>query len=96
MPYRLGVKTLELVNPAQMDVLAGGLSDRKLVVEVWFPAAANTVPGGIYVTFCRDGLTSVTLHGQASRDAGAADGDFPLVILSHGYPGNRIVARQTE
>ncbi len=32
-----------------------------------------------------------TLHGRAVRDAAplAAPGPFPLVIVSHGYPGNR-------
>lgn len=89
-PYRVGVKTLTLVNPGQLDV-AGGLADRKLVVEVWFPAVSGTAPGSTYVTFCRDGRTEVTLHGQACRDAVAAEGDFPLVILSHGYPGNRML-----
>ena len=29
------------------------------------------------------------IHGQASRDASPAKGIFPLVIVSHGYPGSR-------
>ena len=32
---------------------------------------------------------SATLHGQAVRDAQPVKGAFPLVIISHGYPGNR-------
>ncbi len=90
-PHPVGVKTLELVNPAQDDVLAGGLQDRKLVVEVWYPAAAGTAAGGTYRTICRDGRTEILLQGRAARDAVAVDEDVPLVILSHGYPGNRML-----
>ena len=96
-PHKVGVKTLQLMNPGQVDVLAsGGLKaaarvDRKLVVEVWYPAVRATVPGGRYVTLCRDGRTEVVLYGQAARNAQALAGDFPLVILSHGYPGNRML-----
>ena len=90
-PHPVGVRTMTLVNPGQPDVLAGGVKDRALVVELWYPAVADTGAGGTYRTLCRDGRTEVVLHGRASRDAVAADGDFPLVILSHGYPGNRIL-----
>ena len=88
----MGVKTLELVNPAQLDVLAAmaghpAVADRKLVVELWYPAAKSGV-GSIYHTVSRDGRTPVRLSGSATRDVVALGGDFPLVILSHGYPGN--------
>jgi predicted dienelactone hydrolase len=33
----------------------------------------------------------VTLSGRAARDAAPAEGEFPLVIISHGYPGNRFL-----
>jgi predicted dienelactone hydrolase len=41
----------------------------------------------------RDGVTAVTLHGQAVRDAAPAAlaGGYPLVVISHGYPGNRFL-----
>ncbi len=90
-PYPVGVKTLELIHPGQADVLAGGVKDRRLTVELWYPATVGTAPGGTYRTLCRDGRTEVALQGRAARDAGAAEGDFPLVILSHGYPGNRML-----
>ena len=93
--HPVGVKTLELVNPAQLDVLAAmagqpALVDRKLVVELWYPAAQSG-PGSVYHTVTRDGRTPVRLSGSATRDAQALGGDFPLVILSHGYPGNRFL-----
>lgn len=90
-PHPVGVRTLDLTNPGQPDVLAGGVKDRHIVVELWYPAQPGTVTGGSYRTLCRDGRTEVVLHGQAARDAVAAGGDFPLVILSHGYPGNRML-----
>ena len=90
-PHPVGVQTLEPVNPAQPDVLAGGVSDRRIAVELWYPARPGTAPGGSYQTLSRDGRTEVVLHGMAARDAVVAEGDFPLVILSHGYPGNRML-----
>ena len=92
----IGVTTLELVHAAQVDILAATateapVADRPLTVELWYPAAEGTVPGGTYATVLRDGVTPVTLHGRAARDAVPAEGRFPLVIVSHGYPGNRFL-----
>ncbi|MEB0292681.1 hypothetical protein QN351_19495, partial [Cryobacterium sp. 10C2] len=44
-------------------------------------------------TVLRDGKTAVSLSGQAVRDASPdkAHGPYPLVIVSHGYPGNRFL-----
>jgi predicted dienelactone hydrolase len=43
--------------------------------------------------YLRDGRTEVTLVGQAMRDAAPLAGAeaLPLVIISHGYPGNRFL-----
>lgn len=91
-PHAVGVRTLQMVNPAQPDVLAGGaLSDRRLVVEEWYPAVAGTGEVQPYRTLLRDGRTEVALHGQAARGAEAQAGAFPVVILSHGFPGNRML-----
>lgn len=93
--HPVGVTTMEFVNPDQIDVLNSTdeiqpLYDRKLTVEVWYPAAKGTEPGGIYTTVLRDGLTIIQLHGQAVRDAIPAPGEkYPLVLISHGWPGNR-------
>lgn len=99
----VGVKTLQLVNPQQLDIahaVAGqpiARYDRPLTVEVWYPATASAgTPGadaGHYRVMTRDGKTEVTLYGRAVRDAAPARGHgaYPLVILSHGYPGNRFL-----
>lgn len=94
-PSPIGVQTLHLVNPGQIDIehTTGSttpLYDRALTVEVWYPASADTVPGGTYSAILRDGHTEVTLTGQAARDAAPATGQtYPLIVISHGYPGNR-------
>ncbi|SIQ46502.1 Platelet-activating factor acetylhydrolase, isoform II [Alkalispirochaeta americana] len=93
----VGVRTLEFSNPDQLDVEEvsrgniGERSDRILPVEIWYPAArreGNTV----YEVTGRDG-DPLLLRGAAHRDAPAdySRGPFPLVILSHGYPGNRFL-----
>ena len=97
--YNVGVKTLNLVNLKQLDVVNANPDgttptyDRPLTVEVWYPGSlgAGQPAGGEYRAMTRDGKTSVSLFGQAVRDAAAdpSGGPYPLVIISHGYPGNR-------
>lgn len=95
--FAVGVTTLTFTNPGQIDIAnatadAAPIYDRVLTVEVWYPAAEGTVAGGSYTAFLRDGVTEVTLLGQAARDAVPLAGAiYPLVILSHGYPGNRFL-----
>jgi predicted dienelactone hydrolase len=95
--HPVGVRTLSLIDEGRVDVVNTAeegeppIYDRTIPVEVWYPAAAGTEPGGTYRTLLRDGATDVTLSGRAARDAPMADGTFPLVILSHGYPGNRFL-----
>jgi predicted dienelactone hydrolase len=79
-PLPVGVVTLVLPRP-----------ERPVTVELWYPARPGTPPGGSYATLLRDGVTPVTLYGRAARDADPAPGASPLVILSHGYPGNRML-----
>ena len=100
--FGIGVRTVDLVHPDQPDIVhieAGKpipRYDRKLTVEIWYPAEIPAgAKGGDYTgVFLRDGETQVTLHGQALRDAAPKTPDaagYPLVIISHGYPGNRFL-----
>ena len=94
--HPVGVQTLVLTNPNQIDVMAATdasqpRADRALTVEYWYPAAAGTLPGGDYPTVMRDGHRKLVLHGMATRDAVAGDTSGPLVIISHGFPGNRML-----
>jgi len=94
-PYPIGVQTLSVTIPDSIDVLNvtdGDIPryDRPLTLEVWYPADTGTGDGGSYTATLRDGVTQVTLTGRAVRDAPpVSDGSFPLVVISHGYPGNR-------
>lgn len=97
----VGVKVFNLVNQKQLDIVKAKAGeaipsyDRPLAVEVWYPARpAAAKPGdGEYQVYVRDGKTQVTVRGRAVRDAqpDAAAGPYPLLIVSHGYPGNRFL-----
>lgn len=97
--YKVGVRTIELVHAGQVDILhfdkATGkapLSDRKLAVEIWYPAI---IPAGkeertVYSTTAPGTNHASELTGKALRDADPVTTEkFPLVIVSHGYPGSR-------
>ncbi len=94
--HKIGVTTMTFTNPDQIDVVNTGQTgdiaryDRDLTVEIWYPATDDTEPGGTYTTFIRDGETQTVLTGQAARDATPdTSATYPLIIISHGYPGNR-------
>ena len=99
----VGVRQIELVNKGQIDIKAidpAGerpaefpVYDRPLTVEMWYPAAAGATGDTTLKAHLRDGTTEVSLIGRAMRDAApAATADpYPLVLLSHGYPGNRFL-----
>ncbi|MCX8227176.1 MAG: dienelactone hydrolase, partial [Sulfitobacter sp.] len=99
---KVGVRQIELVHADQIDILAIDPAadkpetlptyDRPLTVEVWYPAAEEATGDTQFKAFLRDATTEVTLNGQAMRDADPATGTaYPLVIVSHGYPGNRFL-----
>ncbi|MEE4119976.1 MAG: alpha/beta fold hydrolase [Paracoccaceae bacterium] len=93
--FDVGVRTL--------DGLPGDTRD--LTLELWYPAlAGSTGDMGIDALIRDAGVVpsdpatpgfrpdeTVRLQGRAIRDAAPIDSaeDFPLVILSHGFPGNR-------
>lgn len=95
----IGVRTLQITDKNRPDILTtkdGGpvaRYDRTLTIEVWYPAAlaAGQRPGGEYRVITRDPSITATIHGKAVRDAAPkpGEGGYPLVIISHGYPGNR-------
>src|SRR5262249_31365589 len=102
--WTVGVRTVELANPKQPDILhfdrdtgKAPLYDRPLTIEIWYPAV---IPPGqeervIYESAMpgspRPNLpNSFHIAGKARRDAPPKTGSaFPLVIVSHGFPGSR-------
>ncbi|MEZ5750761.1 MAG: dienelactone hydrolase [Paracoccaceae bacterium] len=94
--FPVGVRALSLSDPNRIDLSLSATEPvrgpRALRSELWYPAAPGTASGGTYRTLLRDGVTPITLQGHAMREATpSADGPFPLVIISHGYPGNRFL-----
>lgn len=103
--YAVGVRTVEWVNPNQIDLVNLSAEnptasyDRPLTVEVWYPAI---IPDGssemtTYESYLgradQDDLEAFSFTGRALRDADpdTSDGAYPLVIVSHGFPGDRFV-----
>lgn len=104
--YKIGVRTLDFVNKNQVDVLKskGGIDpmyDRPLKVEVWYPANVDADVKEM-VTYDqvmgssndpKRPLIPFTFLGRAVRDAApkTSDGAFPLIVVSHGYLGSRLL-----
>ena len=104
--YKVGVQSLELINKNQVDVLnsKGGtdpLYDRHLKIEVWYPAiiAANkkemetyNATLGLFKDSTRP-LIPFSFTGRALRNAAPdlSAGKFPLIIVSHGYVGSKLL-----
>ncbi|NCP66553.1 MAG: dienelactone hydrolase [Paraglaciecola sp.] len=99
--YAIGVRTLEVVNSQQIDVVNIDVNqtkdaelplyDRPLTLEIWYPAKLGSQGKATLDAYIRDGKTQVELHGKAVRDALPDESRqaLPLVLISHGYPGNR-------
>jgi predicted dienelactone hydrolase len=104
--YPVGVRTMDWVNANQLNVLKAKdgvtpLYNRPLKVEIWYPAI---IPNGKkeLVTYT-DVLGSATdstrpirpfnFLGRSLRDAAPllSNGAYPLIIVSHGYPGSRLL-----
>jgi len=98
-----GVRPLDLVNPGQIDILALDAAgerpdplpayDRPLRVEVWYPAFPGATGSRTLAAYQRDARTEIGLVGRAVQYASpiVGAGPYPLVIVSHGYPGNRFL-----
>ena len=101
--FETGTRPIELVNPGQLDVLALDpaseapselpLYDRPLTVQMWYPAFPGADGRNDLKVFLRDAETELSLFGQSTLWAAPIvnAGPFPLVIISHGYPGNRFL-----
>ena len=89
--HAVGVTTLHLVQPGQVDPLQGVdapvVADRKLTVRVWYPATHGGTPVVYRTALPGPDARPVefTIPGMAVADAPAEPGRFPLVILAHGY-----------
>ncbi|MES2795400.1 MAG: alpha/beta fold hydrolase, partial [Bacteroidota bacterium] len=104
--YKVGVRTLDFVNKDQIDVLnaknaIAPLYDRPLKIEVWYPAElkSNEIESTVYSDYLgspsdpKRPLIPFTFNGRAARNAkpNISEGKFPLLIVSHGYTGSRVL-----
>jgi predicted dienelactone hydrolase len=101
-PHGVGVRSIVLVETGVPDVLAydqakgaAPLTDRRLDVELWYPARPD--PGARGVVYAdslpaeaKGQVVAFTQAGLAVRDAAPDGGDYPLVVLSHGYSGTPV------
>lgn len=84
--YPVGVTTMQL--------------DKGPAVEIWYPAAADSAVGTETYDvrdFTPDAVKALltgdvpsTYSYEAARDAEVADGEFPVVLFSHGFSGFRL------
>ena len=85
-PFPIGVRTLELADPARGHV-DDPLEPRPVRVEIYYPSTAEAVeglPGDVVQVFAIP-----VVETPAFRDVAIAPGTFPIVLFSHGNGGIR-------
>ena len=104
--YKVGVQTMNFSNREQIDILNSKdgidpLYDRELKVEVWYPAKIKPDQNELVkydqvmgtANDPKRPLIPFSFMGRSIRDADPvmSDGSFPMVIVSHGYVGSRLL-----
>lgn len=104
--YAVGVQTIDLIHKDQIDILNYGkgpdsLYDRQLKIEVWYPAEISDESEELVIYEDVMGnanspdrpIIPFTFPGRASRSAKTdrSGGPYPLIIVSHGYTGSRLL-----
>lgn len=102
--FHVGVRTLDVIHPDQVDVLgrlggdADARYDRPLTLEIWYPAlipdgqVEQTTYENVIPASETEPALPFTSVGRALRDADpdASGAPYPLIVVSHGYPGSRV------
>lgn len=91
---QVGVTSLRITNPAQLNLLTQQKQDREMLLELWYPAEKTLPTDALAQLATYDNVTKshqpFSIQGNALRDAKAKTGQkYPLVVLSHGYVGYR-------
>ena len=86
-PQPVGAKTVTVVSAQHPQLFSDQTKSRSLTLEVWYPSASKG-DRAVYENVTRS-HKKFRIEGQASRNTGIAQGQYPLVILSHGYTGYR-------
>ena len=103
---KVGVKTIQVVNLNQIDILNSDgektvFYDRPLRLEIWYPASLGieekeeVIYDQVMGNFSDPNrpLIPFKFKGRARRDAvsNSSEGPYPLIIVSHGYTGSRLL-----
>jgi predicted dienelactone hydrolase len=102
--FHVGVQTLQVTNPDQVDVLsrmngdAEARYDRPLTLEIWYPAviadgeSESVTYEDVIPASNSEPPLPYTRAGRALRDAqpDASAAPYPLLVVAHGYPGSRV------
>lgn len=96
--YDVGHRQISMTDPDRLDILAYSEDntdpryDRTLVAQVWYPAylSHQEKEFTIYIDplFVDD---EIVYRGRALKNAEVMEGRYPLIIISHGYPGTRFL-----
>ncbi len=105
--HSVGVQTIDLIHNDQIDILnykkdSDSLYNRPLKIEVWYPADISDDSNELIIYDEVMGnanspdrpIIPFTFQGRASREAEPAlkgGGPYPLVMVSHGYTGSRML-----
>jgi predicted dienelactone hydrolase len=103
--FKVGVRTIEVTNKEQTDILKSKAGDilynRNLKLEIWYPAIFPEGTNDVIFYNEERGvandpqkkLIKYNFTGRAVRDAVPVinKGAFPLIIVSHGYVGSRLL-----
>ncbi|GAA0674799.1 serine aminopeptidase domain-containing protein [Rheinheimera tangshanensis] len=91
---QVGVTSLRITNPVQLNLLTQQKQDREMLLELWYPAEKTLPTGALAQRATYDNVTKshqpFRIQANALRDAKVKTGqNYPLVVLSHGYVGYR-------
>ncbi len=92
-PHAVGVRTDQVTLPDQPPSdLRGPRGSRSLTIESWYPAVGSTAPAH-YEDVLVEGerVEAFSWEGRAHRNALAAEGPVPWVLVSHGNTGSRVL-----
>lgn len=87
----VGVRTLSITNDNALDLTNfTTTTKRDLTLEIWYPALASKSNKLASYQAVTRSHKQFSLQGQAFRNANiATDNKYPLIVLSHGYTGDR-------
>lgn len=100
-PYGVGRRSIEITDADRLDILRYSEEspdpryDRTLKLELWYPAVIpeDRNERTKYVDY-QHSFEPMVFTGRALQDAAPLkrkDGGYPLIVVSHGYPGTRLM-----